>query len=88
MFVCQVSILITELHESLAECLLYWACHVGLNRVDTLLLIRHLSEVDEVKANGSLADVPLCLTMALLYAIDIRRPKEQEAESMRNALLK
>ncbi|XP_007951107.1 nuclear pore complex protein Nup205 [Orycteropus afer afer] len=66
----EVSDLIKECRQSLAESLFAWACQSPLGRDDTLLLIGHLERVT-VEANGSLDAVNLALLMALLYCFDI-----------------
>ncbi|KAF3819379.1 hypothetical protein GH733_013529 [Mirounga leonina] len=65
-----VSDLIKECRQSLAESLFAWACQSPLGKDDTLLLIGHLEKVT-VEANGSLDAVNLALLMALLYCFDI-----------------
>uniref|UniRef100_A0A2K5D2G5 Nucleoporin 205 n=1 Tax=Aotus nancymaae TaxID=37293 RepID=A0A2K5D2G5_AOTNA len=67
----EVSDLIKECRQSLAESLFAWACQSPLGKEDTLLLIGHLERVT-VEANGSLDAVNLGLLMALLYCFDIR----------------
>ncbi|XP_017831104.2 nuclear pore complex protein Nup205 isoform X1 [Callithrix jacchus] len=66
----EVSGLIKECRQSLAESLFAWACQSPLGKEDTLLLIGHLERVT-VEANGSLDAVNLVLLMALLYCFDI-----------------
>ncbi|XP_022365934.1 nuclear pore complex protein Nup205 [Enhydra lutris kenyoni] len=66
----EVSDLIKECRQSLAESLFAWACQSPLGKDDTLLLIGHLEKVT-VEANGSLDAVNLALLMALLYCFDI-----------------
>nr|XP_045244264.1 nuclear pore complex protein Nup205 isoform X3 [Macaca fascicularis] len=65
----EVSDLIKECRQSLAESLFAWACQSPLGKEDTLLLIGHLERVT-VEANGSLDAVNLALLMALLYCFD------------------
>uniref|UniRef100_A0A4W2IE72 Nucleoporin 205 n=1 Tax=Bos indicus x Bos taurus TaxID=30522 RepID=A0A4W2IE72_BOBOX len=65
----EVSDLIKECRQSLAESLFAWACQSPLGKDDTLLLIGHLERVT-VEANGSLDAVNLALLMALLYCFD------------------
>uniref|UniRef100_A0A8C4M722 Nucleoporin 205 n=1 Tax=Equus asinus asinus TaxID=83772 RepID=A0A8C4M722_EQUAS len=65
----EVSDLIKECRQSLAESLFAWACQSPLGKDDTLLLIGHLERVT-VEANGSLDSVNLALLMALLYCFD------------------
>uniref|UniRef100_A0A2K6V1B0 Nucleoporin 205 n=1 Tax=Saimiri boliviensis boliviensis TaxID=39432 RepID=A0A2K6V1B0_SAIBB len=66
----EVSDLIKECRQSLAESLFAWACQSPLGKEDTLLLIGHLERVT-VEADGSLDAVNLGLLMALLYCFDI-----------------
>uniref|UniRef100_A0A8C7BTY9 Nucleoporin 205 n=1 Tax=Neovison vison TaxID=452646 RepID=A0A8C7BTY9_NEOVI len=66
----EVSDLIKECRQSLAESLFAWACQSPLGKDDTLLLIGHLEKVT-LEANGSLDAVNLALLMALLYCFDI-----------------
>ncbi|KFO18374.1 Nuclear pore complex protein Nup205 [Fukomys damarensis] len=66
----EVSDLIKECRQSLAESLFAWACQSPFGKDDTLLLIGHLEGVT-VEANGSLDAVNLALLMALLYCFDI-----------------
>ncbi|XP_064145752.1 nuclear pore complex protein Nup205 isoform X2 [Loxodonta africana] len=66
----EVSDLIKECRQSLAESLFAWACQSPLGKDDTLLLIGHLERAT-VEANGSLDAVNLALLMALLYCFDI-----------------
>ncbi|XP_038608368.1 nuclear pore complex protein Nup205 isoform X2 [Tachyglossus aculeatus] len=66
----EVSDLIKECRQSLAESLFAWACQSPLSKDDTLLLIGHLERVT-VEADGSLDSVNLALVMALLYCFDI-----------------
>ncbi|KAM6168225.1 nuclear pore complex protein Nup205-like [Erethizon dorsatum] len=66
----EVSDLIKECRQSLAESLFAWACQSPLGKDDTLLIIGHLERVT-VEANGSLDAVNLALLMALLYCFDI-----------------
>ncbi|XP_075711967.1 nuclear pore complex protein Nup205 isoform X2 [Rhinoderma darwinii] len=66
----EVSDLIKESRQSLAESLFSWACQTPLNKDDTLLLIGHLEKVS-VEADGTLNSVNLHLLMALLYCFDV-----------------
>ncbi|XP_043823780.1 nuclear pore complex protein Nup205 isoform X1 [Dromiciops gliroides] len=66
----EVSDLIKECRQSLAESLFSWTCQSPLSKDDTLLLIGHLERVT-VEASGSLDSVNLALVMALLYCFDI-----------------
>nr|XP_033813775.1 nuclear pore complex protein Nup205 isoform X3 [Geotrypetes seraphini] len=66
----EVSDLIKECRQSLAESLFAWTCQSPLNKDDTLLLIDFLEKVS-VEANASLDPVNLALLMALLYCFDV-----------------
>ncbi|XP_069822932.1 nuclear pore complex protein Nup205 [Dendropsophus ebraccatus] len=66
----EVSDLVKESRQSLAESLFSWACQTPLSKDDTLLLIGYLEKVS-VEADGTLDSVSLYLLMALLYCFDI-----------------
>ncbi|KAG9466567.1 hypothetical protein GDO78_016409 [Eleutherodactylus coqui] len=66
----EVSDLIKESRQSLAESLFSWACQTPLNKDDTLLLIGYLEKIS-VEADGTLDSVNLYLLMALLYCFDV-----------------
>ncbi|XP_051725707.1 nuclear pore complex protein Nup205 isoform X2 [Ctenopharyngodon idella] len=66
----EVSDLIKECRQSLAECLFAWTCQSPLSKDDTLALIGHLETVT-AEADGSLDSVNLALVMALLYCLDV-----------------
>uniref|UniRef100_A0A8C2IJA0 Nucleoporin 205 n=1 Tax=Cyprinus carpio TaxID=7962 RepID=A0A8C2IJA0_CYPCA len=66
----EVSDLIKECRQSLAECLFAWTCQSPLSKEDTLTLIGHL-EMVTAEADGSLDSVNLALVMALLYCLDV-----------------
>uniref|UniRef100_A0A673XLD1 Nucleoporin 205 n=1 Tax=Salmo trutta TaxID=8032 RepID=A0A673XLD1_SALTR len=66
----EVSDLIKECRQALADCLFAWTCQSPLGKDDTLALIAHLETVT-VEADGSLDSVNLALVMALLYCLDI-----------------
>uniref|UniRef100_A0A8B9L911 Nucleoporin 205 n=1 Tax=Astyanax mexicanus TaxID=7994 RepID=A0A8B9L911_ASTMX len=66
----EVSDLIKECRQSLAECLFSWTCQSPLNKDDMLALIGHLETVT-AEADGSLDSVNLALVMALLYCLDV-----------------
>uniref|UniRef100_A0A8C5KMV8 Nucleoporin 205 n=1 Tax=Jaculus jaculus TaxID=51337 RepID=A0A8C5KMV8_JACJA len=79
----EVSDLIKECRQSLAESIFAWACQSPLGKDDTLLLIGHLERVT-VEANGSLDGVNLALLMALLYCFDTSfiEPSTEERDDM------
>ncbi|XP_072256279.1 nuclear pore complex protein Nup205 [Pyxicephalus adspersus] len=66
----EVSDLIKECRESLAESLFCWTCQSPLRKDDTLLLIGYLEKVT-LEADGTLDSVNLYLLMALLYCLDV-----------------
>ncbi|EMP26859.1 hypothetical protein UY3_16054 [Chelonia mydas] len=66
----EVSDLIKECRQSLAESLFVWTCQSPLSRDDTLILISYLEKVT-VEADGLLDCVNLSLLMALLYCFDV-----------------
>ncbi|XP_043979844.1 nuclear pore complex protein Nup205 [Gambusia affinis] len=66
----EVSDLIRECRQALADSLFLWTCQSPLNRDDTLALIGHLETVT-AQADGSLDSVSLALVMALLYCLDV-----------------
>nr|XP_006125927.1 nuclear pore complex protein Nup205 [Pelodiscus sinensis] len=66
----EVSDLIKECRQSLAESLFVWTCQSPLSKDDTLILISYLEKVT-VEADGSLDCVNLSLLMALLYCFDV-----------------
>ncbi|XP_014866480.1 PREDICTED: nuclear pore complex protein Nup205 [Poecilia mexicana] len=66
----EVSDLIRECRQALADSLFSWTCQSPLTRDDTLALIGHLETVT-AQADGSLDSVSLALVMALLYCLDV-----------------
>ncbi|KFQ27551.1 Nuclear pore complex protein Nup205, partial [Mesitornis unicolor] len=66
----EVSDLIKECRQSLAESLFVWTCQSPLSKDDTLILISYLEKVT-VEADGSLDGVNLSLLMTLLYCFDV-----------------
>lgn len=66
----QVSDLIKESRQALADSLFSWTCQSPLSKDDTLALIGHLETVT-AQADGSLDSVNLALVMALLYCLDV-----------------
>uniref|UniRef100_A0A8C1F1Y8 Nucleoporin 205 n=1 Tax=Cyprinus carpio carpio TaxID=630221 RepID=A0A8C1F1Y8_CYPCA len=66
----EVTDLIKECRQSLAECLFAWTCQSPLSKEDTLTLIGHL-EMVTAEADGSLDSVNLALVMSLLYCLDV-----------------
>lgn len=69
-FFAQVSELIKESRQALADSLFSWTCQSPLTKDDTLALIGHLETVT-AQADGSLDSVNLALFMALLYCLDV-----------------
>uniref|UniRef100_A0AAQ4RH44 Nucleoporin 205 n=1 Tax=Gasterosteus aculeatus aculeatus TaxID=481459 RepID=A0AAQ4RH44_GASAC len=66
----EVSDLIKESRQALADSLFSWTCQSPLSKDDTLALIGHLETVT-AQADGSLDSVSLALVMALLYCLDV-----------------
>ncbi|KAM3870428.1 nuclear pore complex protein Nup205 isoform 2-T2 [Diretmus argenteus] len=66
----EVSDLIKECRQALADSLFSWTCQSPLTKDDTLALIGHL-EMMTAEADGSLDNVNLALVMALLYCLDV-----------------
>uniref|UniRef100_A0A665UEY1 Nucleoporin 205 n=1 Tax=Echeneis naucrates TaxID=173247 RepID=A0A665UEY1_ECHNA len=66
----EVSDLIKECRQALADSLFSWTCQSPLTKDDTLALIAHLESVT-AQADGSLDSVNLALVMALLYSLDV-----------------
>ncbi|KAG7263034.1 LOW QUALITY PROTEIN: hypothetical protein CRUP_009440 [Coryphaenoides rupestris] len=66
----EVSDLIKESRQALADSLFSWTCQSSLAKDDTLALIGHLETVT-VEADGALDSVNLALVMALLYCLDV-----------------
>uniref|UniRef100_A0A8C3GAA1 Nucleoporin 205 n=1 Tax=Cyclopterus lumpus TaxID=8103 RepID=A0A8C3GAA1_CYCLU len=66
----EVSDLIKECRQALADSLFSWTCQSPLSEDDTLALISHLETVT-AQADGSLDSVNLALVMALLYCLDV-----------------
>uniref|UniRef100_A0A8C4NM45 Nucleoporin 205 n=1 Tax=Eptatretus burgeri TaxID=7764 RepID=A0A8C4NM45_EPTBU len=62
----QVSDLIKDSRQNLAECLYVWACQRPLTKADTLLLVEHLQHIS-LDGEGRLDGPSLALLMALLY---------------------
>uniref|UniRef100_UPI00358F7403 nuclear pore complex protein Nup205 isoform X2 n=1 Tax=Myxine glutinosa TaxID=7769 RepID=UPI00358F7403 len=62
----QVSDLIKDSRQNLAECLYVWACQSPLTKADTLLLVEHLQHTS-LDGEGRLDGPSLALLMALLY---------------------
>uniref|UniRef100_A0A672HJD3 Nucleoporin 205 n=1 Tax=Salarias fasciatus TaxID=181472 RepID=A0A672HJD3_SALFA len=66
----EVSDLIKECRQALADSLFSWTCQSPLTKDDTLALIGHLETVT-AQADGSLDSVNLALVMSLLYCLDV-----------------
>ncbi|XP_071371563.1 nuclear pore complex protein Nup205 isoform X1 [Centroberyx affinis] len=66
----EVSDLIKESRQALADSLFSWTCQSPLTKDDTLALIGHLETVT-AEADGSLDGVNLALVMSLLYCLDV-----------------
>uniref|UniRef100_A0A671UBH3 Nucleoporin 205 n=1 Tax=Sparus aurata TaxID=8175 RepID=A0A671UBH3_SPAAU len=66
----EVSDLIKESRQALADSLFLWTCQSPLTKDDTLALIGHLETVT-AQADGSLDSMNMALVMALLYCLDV-----------------
>ncbi|KAM8751340.1 nuclear pore complex protein Nup205 [Acanthopagrus schlegelii] len=66
----EVSDLIKECRQALADSLFLWTCQSPLTKDDTLALIGHLETVT-AQADGSLDSMNMALVMALLYCLDV-----------------
>uniref|UniRef100_A0A8C4NPY6 Nucleoporin 205 n=1 Tax=Dicentrarchus labrax TaxID=13489 RepID=A0A8C4NPY6_DICLA len=66
----EVSDLIRESQQALADSLFSWTCQSPLSKDDTLALIGHLETVT-AQADGSLDSMNMSLVMALLYCLDV-----------------
>lgn len=78
--VIQVTDLIREVRQGLADCLFCWACQSPLSRENTKHLVSHLKKDDGVKADGTLDQVSMTLLMTLIYCLDIRILEQEDAE--------
>ena len=78
----QVTDLIMDIHRSLADCVFCAAAQLGLGRGDLLLLLAYLGELSVLGADGALSDVAVVLTMAALYAVDVRILEQEDAEGL------
>lgn len=87
----QVSDLIKESRQALADSLFSWTCQSPLSKDDTLALISHLETVS-AQADGSLDSVNLSLVMALLYCLDVsfieQGTEDREGENVPQDVLK
>lgn len=83
----QVSDLIKESRQALADSLFSWTCQSPLTKDDTLALIGHL-ENTTAQADGSLDSVNMALVMALLYCLDVsfieQGTEDREGEKILN----
>ena len=78
--VFQVTDLLKEVRQSLADCLFCWACQTPLSREDTLHLLNHLKKEEGVLADGTMDQVSMTLLMTLLYCLDVRILEQEDAE--------
>jgi nuclear pore complex protein Nup205 len=76
----QVTDFIKEIRLSLVESIFNWSCQTGLNRADTIAIIRHLKQNCGLNADGTLDSVTLCLLMAALYCFDVSVLDQEEGE--------
>jgi len=72
--------LVTDVHRSLADCVFCASAQLGLGRADLLLLLGRLSEETSLGAEGAMTHVAVVLTMAALYAVDIRILDHEDAQ--------
>jgi hypothetical protein len=68
----QVTDLISDIRRTLADCIFCVSAQSGLSKNDTIRLVTYLSRDKSLGQDGALSDVTLVLTMALLYAVDVR----------------
>ena len=78
----QVTDLITDVHRSLADCVFCASAQIGLSRADLMQLLGRLSEESSLGADGAMNDVAVVLTMAALYAVDVRILEQEDAAGM------
>jgi len=60
------------------------SAQVGLGRADLLQLVGRLSEESSLGADGAMSDVAVVLTMAALYAFDVRILDQDDANGSLN----
>jgi len=82
LIVVQVTELIADVHRSLADCVFCASAQLGLGRGDLLLLLGRLSEENSLAADGAMTDVAVVLTMAALYAVDVRILEQEDADGL------
>jgi len=75
-----VTDLINDVHRSLADCIFCVSAQIGLGYGDLLLLLGRLSEESSLGVEGAMSDVAVVLTMAALYAIDVRILEQEDAD--------
>ena len=68
----QVFDLYSEIRQGLADCIFAFSAQSGLSKQDVIRLMDYLSKIKTTEGSGSgtIDDVNMTLTMALLYAID------------------
>ena len=68
----QVFDLYSEIRQGLADCIFAFSAQSGLTKQDVIRLMDYLSKIKTTEGSGSgtIDDVNMTLTMALLYAID------------------
>lgn len=81
-----MSDLIADIHRSLADCVFCTSAQVGLGRADLLQLLGRLSEESSLGADGAMNDIAVVLTMAALYAFDVRILDQEDANGVLNGL--
>ena len=70
----------TEIRQTLAETVFCLACQRPLNKQDTLRLIAHLRQDNELTSDGKLSKVTLCLLHALWYCFDVSLLQKEDDE--------
>ncbi|XP_035229992.1 nuclear pore complex protein Nup205-like [Stegodyphus dumicola] len=67
----QVTDLITEIKQTLAEIIFGWACQGFFTREEVLRLLSYLSKQASISSDGSLDEATLTTAVAFLYVIDV-----------------
>ncbi|CAN7984284.1 unnamed protein product [Ixodes hexagonus] len=67
----QVTDMIQETHQSLAEIVFCWSCQTVLTKEEALRLLKFVESSGDTSGDGSLHGVTLTVLMALLYVMDV-----------------
>ncbi|EEC11881.1 nuclear pore complex protein Nup205, putative [Ixodes scapularis] len=67
----QVTDMIQETHQSLAEIVFCWSCQTVLSKEEALRLLKFVASSADTAGDGSLHGVTLTVLMALLYVMDV-----------------